>query len=296
MIDYFSIPEAAKILMVTEETIQRWIDKGLIPAHTDNNHTCVGFESPEELKELGPFVKLQKYLSDCQKELRQEIINVKRQTTDLKLKGNANTDINHLNKMSAIVMSKMWKAVAKRLGVDDRDAEMVELAMLGCSSSYIAKKMMVSATSVQGTIRAALEKLEFLDINSNLLERINGLEKMVSLLTHENELLHQNVETLKRCNTAKRALEDLSDDQQKILMTEIIDSGLPSRIAHAMTKLKKHYVIDIVRMSEKDMLSVNNVGRKSIRIIKRYLEENSLKLGMNIYMDEKTNTAIQTYN
>ena len=69
--------------------------------------------------------------------------------------------------------------------------------------------------------------------------------------------------------------ENIKNNALKIL---IKDADLSERIKNCLIKLNLIYIEDLVNLSEKDLLSIRDFGRKSLREINYFIEQYGLKL------------------
>jgi len=81
--------------------------------------------------------------------------------------------------------------------------------------------------------------------------------------------------------------DNLNGNKLKILLSrktwEFFDQcHCASRITNGLVSIGANRVIDVVNLTEDDLLKVINLGRKSIWDIKRTLKGANLRLGMNI--------------
>ena len=290
-----NMTEAAKKLGVSKETIQRWMDKGLLKTtqitecHT-LNQICL-----EEMTEQAVFAELQKCLDECRRELTKEVAKTKKQIVDLKLLYSANAEIQQLNKMTTTIMTKMWRLLSLKMDISEQNAKMVEMALQGCSSSYIANKMEQEPSTVQLAIKEALAQLDAVDVECDLMAKIDTLERQNKMLAEKNDVLSENVETLKKSCSVKTALHEVTEEQKRVLMTNIMDTGLPFRIIHAMGLIKVNRVIDLVKLTQRDVRHARNMGKKSMEAIIHYLGIHDLKLNTYVYVDAETKAIKLSY-
>ena len=115
-------------------------------------------------------------------------------------------------------------------------------------------------------------------------------ERQNKKLTERNDVLTKNVETLKRSCAINTALYEVSEEQERVLKTSIMDTGLPFRVIHALAKLKINRVIDLVRLSRSDIINARCMGEKSVEAIIHYLGTHDLQLNTYVYVDAETKT------
>ena len=290
-----NMTEAAKKLGVSKETIQRWMDKGLLKTTQITECPDLAEICHEEMAAHEAFAELQKSLDECRRELRNEVAKTRKQIIDFRLLHSANAEIQQLNKMTATIMTKMWRLLSLKMDISEQNAKMVEMALQGCSSSYIANKMEQKPSDVQFAIKEALAELDKVDVECDLMDKINTLERQNKKLTEQNDVLTKNVETLRKCCNTRIALYEVTEEQKRVLMTSILDTGLPFRVIHAMTFLKVNRVIDLVRLSIEDMRNAKNIGVKSINTIIHYLGMYDLQLNTYVYVDAQTKAIKLSY-
>ena len=290
-----NMTEAAKKLGVSKDTIQRWMDKGLLKTTQITECPDLAQICHEEMAAYVTFAELQKDLDECRRELKNEVAKTKRQIADLKLLHSVNAEIQQLNKMTATIMTRMWRLLSLRMNISEQNAQMVEMALQGCSSSYIANKMEQEPSAVQLAIKEALAQLDTVAVECDLMTRIDTLERQNKKLMEQNDVLTQNVETLKKNCSVKTALHEVTEEQKRVLMTNIMDTGLPFRVIHAMTLLKVNRVIDLVRLSKRDIRHTKNMGEKSMEVIINFLGTHGLRLGTYVYVDAETKAIKLSY-
>ena len=74
--------------------------------------------------------------------------------------------------------------------------------------------------------------------------------------------------------------ESLKDENIKSNALKILikDTDLSERVKNCLIKLNLIYIEDLVNLSEKDLLSIRDFGRKSLREINYFIEQYGLKL------------------
>ena len=288
-----SVPltKVSKILGLPKEIIDNWTNAGYLETENVNGEQCISKNQLAALQDES-FTAMIKELNECKRDLKNQISKYKKQIVDLKLLYSINAEIKHLNKMSAIVMTKMWRVMAEKIDVSERNAKMIEMALQGCSSSYIANKMNISAPSVQNAIREGLKKMSMIDNQTNLLNKIQDLESRQNQLLEENDILRQNLSVIKQFQPKKKDGHNASDEQQRILETKIADTNLPGRVIHVMDAAKINRVIDMARKNANDLMRLKNMGPKSIQDISLYLERYGLKLGTDYYYDTDSHNIL----
>ena len=291
-IEYINLNETARLLGISRNTLHKWISDGVVRAVKIGRDYRIDKNYIKSLIGWSSLADSQKILDEYSHEIRQQLLINKQQLTELRLQNSTNTDIINLRQMSSIVMTRMWKIMSKKAGVTKRDMDMITMAIGGFSSNYIADKMQLSATTVQNTIRNGLKIMESFSFRLDHYEELENLQNQNESLTHENDLLKQNIYSLiDEINQNKGCqLMDTSPQQKEILMKRIDATELPPRVVHAMTKCNVKNVLELVQKTKKELMSIQNLGAKSINQIQKFLELNNLSLNMSIIMDPDTKT------
>lgn len=106
-------------------------------------------------------------------------------------------------------------------------------------------------------------------------DALSEAAKMIS--SHLSLFIKPSDEEMKRRSTS---LDSLTFDP--ILLEKISDIGLIGRPFNGLKSVNIVYIGDLVTKSEKEIMSINNVGAKSFNEIMQWLESVNLTLGMDV--------------
>lgn len=288
--EYINLTEAALLLGISRATVQKWIKEGVIRTVKIGREHRIERKYLENLSGWESLADTQKKLDGYIEEIKRQTILHKKQLSELKLLHSNNSEIINLRQMSSIIMVRMWKILSRETDVTEQEVEMITMALGGCSSSFIANKMLMSSTSVQCAIRKGLRKMESFNVQLNHLEKLKNLQEQNERLTHENDVLKQNINSLIKEKIDSTRLVEATPEQYDALMKKITETGLSARVVHAMKRCQVKTVMELARMTNKDLLSIPNLGKKSIIDIKAFLEQNHLTLGMLLVVDPDLKT------
>jgi len=127
---------------------------------------------------------------------------------------------------------------------------------------------------------------------------VNTINRFLIILENENNKLIEKLSLNIESN-----LHPVFND---ILFLNIFDfddfpyfSHYGARIYNSLTRIKslcrdgkKIYLGDLIRMTEEEMLSINNLGKKSVNILKEWLKKYNLKFGFDYGKWEPNNYEI----
>ena len=282
--DFINIDETAALLDVSQNTICKWIQKGLFATTSINGKVVIDKNLIDDLDGLQVLAEKQKQLDKCISEVQRQTEENKRKLDELKATQACNVDIGRMREMSRGVLARMWRAVARELDVSKQNAEMVAMALEGRTTAYIAKIMRLSVTSVQTGIRKCFTIMDELSLQTDLLQKVEKLQDENRRITTDNEILMQDIrELLEEKNP--ESLNWATSEQSKTLMKNIMDTSLPSRIKHALFKVGIKTVLDLARTPTKKLRGISNLGVKSIDEILQFLDSQHLKPGMRFIIN-----------
>ncbi len=269
--------EAALTLGVTPQTISNYIDRGIITGTKCGTHTYVFKESLEnafnESRDADAAKKefeAQKASYDLQK------------AKFMEMSSQLMEDINLMRKTWGM-RHEFVEAICGICGASDteknpdftrRTADIIMSWVEGNDYSYIAEANGMTCERVRQLIRQGLHRLpkwknyvEIIRENHKLKTRNAQLEYEHDMLASENDDLRQRL----NLNTS-----DI--DVNPLLTKSILDVGLSRRATNCLRSASIGTVYDLTRMTPEKVLSMNQMGKKTLQEINEFLENNGLSL------------------
>ena len=194
----------------------------------------------------------------------------------------------HLRSMTKEVLVRMWMAVSRELDISEDNSKIVAMALDERSTTYIAKAMGLSVTTVQTRIKKCFEIIEQLSVKADLLEKIKQLQLQNQKYEEANIILTENVNCLLQNGSPSGKQVLATSEMNRVLLAEISETRLNSRIKNALNRVGIKNVLELCKKTRKELRSVGNLGVKSIDEIMQFLDSHNLKPGLKFIINPDT--------
>lgn len=294
---YIKASDVAEKFGVTRQTIQNWIDKGLLAAIKLGNCNYVTIESVKAIEEkFSEIVVVEGAIEEYINELKEASEEYKASVELLKRASTGNAEIRLIKPRLAELVRIMFNIVRVSQYGERRGDDMIELLLHGYDVLYIAEKYGIEPVRVHQIVEKSIRILNCEGIlyrklkedNNYLKEKVQTLENKIKILVSYREPGSESLEYIK------------VGVQENILTKRLVDCNLSVRTlnclrAYSASKYVNGQwvdapvdtVADLTRLKKADLLKVRNFGKKSLMEVDDFLNELGLEWETNYMVNEK---------
>ena len=295
-----SIIEASRRLGVAKQTLRNWIDKGAISVKNVGKACYIDEDNVLALQDTAEDIERErKALEAIRDEQHREYVERMRERTEEK------TRRRYLNMMNGAALRSGFFATMVRImnayGVlNIREMYILTDYLNGRTLEDIAESYGLSRERVRQIAEKAIRK-------SNTLTTIDDRLKEAEALKTENRCLRQAVDTLKENIRKYEEYEEPTGEEKaendvlcELLSMKLIDCPLSVRARNCLKagrvdrkftfdKISARVIVpecetvgDLCRLKKSDVMKLRNFGKKTLRELDNFLQENGLTWGMDV--------------
>lgn len=273
--------EAAEMVGVTRQTIQNWIEKGVIKSQKIGNAVYVSIEA---IKALAPDIKS---IEDSMHKLQEEKIKTNLLIDEYKEKNRQlRADLKILSTCAeSTIRKEFYLSIIDMLGdeqvLKDREQKILYEIMNGSTLMEISKYYGLTNERIRQISYEAIRKAAHL-INLRDLETENQeLKKEVTALKNNIVTLQKHISELEKYLNIEEE-KGFDYNLYKLLVTPINSYNISVRSMNAITSHNIKTIGDLAKVKLSDVEQYRNIGKKSIKELKELLDNVGLYFGYDV--------------
>ena len=270
---YIKVSDVATIFDVSRQTIRNWISKGLLASVTIEGAQYVLKKSLNRVEsDLRKISQLEKNVSNYKKELEEHEKRYVESADALRDSCNCNIALSRNRAVLARILPTFLRIIQSSPKGNSRNSEILQLLLLGEDIRTISKHFQLTGSRVLQII------------NDELSNIADGVDSYLSLM-EERDKLFQEVQILrineKSLDKIRYDVKCLEDVTPSILTKELVDCNLSVRAINCCRFGNIMTIADLVSHNPAQLMSIRNMGRKTLNELEELVGGLGLELGKN---------------
>lgn len=274
--------EAAKMIGVTRQTIQNWIEKGIIKSKRIGKAIYV---STDAIKVLAPDIngveESRQILQNTKNEIDRLLKDRQQLLHDLKV------ELRILPLCAeSIVRKEFYLSLIEMIGdnqeITARESGILRDIMEGYTMEEISKSLGLTCERVRQLAYKAIRKMAHLT-NLRALEQENHeLKNEFNAMQSHIQPLHQRIAELEKQHGLNEQCNDYMAEQiYQFLIRPVTDFPFSTRCLNAISYQGIKTIGDLAKKKKTELTLTRNIGKKTINEITEFLEKNGLSFGFD---------------
>lgn len=281
---YVKVSDVAKMFGVSRQTICNWINKRFLEAITIDGWKYVSKKSLNAVSShLKRISELEESVIGYEKRLSELERNYAESVKELRNCCNWNKALVRNRQVLARMLPAFIQIIQSTPNDNKRNAEILKMLLMGEDINSISTRFELTSSRVKQIIDDGL-----LDIEMNITNFLTMKAERDTLL--EEVKIHRinelNLDKI-RCE-----VKNMKDVTPSILTQEIVDCGLSVRAINCCRFGEITTIGDLVAHTEYSLLTIRNMGKKTLNELKDYLSSVGLELGKN-YMVQPDGSVVE---
>ena len=290
---YIKASELARVFGVNRQTIQNWINKGLLTMLKLDGCHYVTMESVRAIEdEVAGIVASEEAVEAYKKENRQVMEEYEESVRNHRKWMSANNGI----KLSMPRITELLRIMFNVIRVGDfgvrRGQKIMELMIYGYDANCISERYHTSTERIRQIVE---KEMRMLNLEVSQYEKIKEENKRLRM---EVDYLKNNVGSLKKVveTTCQEIGYKATDIPHDLLTTPLREFNLSARTINCLMAYVKEVddkweyepiqtVGELVRHNKTDILRIRNFGKKSLNELDDLMEKLGLEWGTNYVVD-----------